>query len=98
MKKKAKPNQIVIEDTIHDITPAYKAGAMAMRQGVSHKANPHEISTQQHWDWDAGHVNESCGEHHRFGLDLIELAPKGQLFDEDPAVTRDQWGEVVRSA
>jgi hypothetical protein len=42
--------------------------------------------------WEAGHCNESAGEHLRFGKDLLAQPKKGILFREDPAVPRDEYG------
>lgn len=83
------PNEIVLSDTIYEMSPAYIEGARAMRAGISWHFNPHRDGSQSHDDWDYGHTHEAAGEHFRFGLDLIEAAATGASYEEDGAVPRD---------
>ncbi len=72
---------------MYHLDAAYRAGARAMRQGIPYGiSNPYRTFTQQHDQFNYGHVNESAGEHIRFGVDVIEAADAGQCFKEYPAV------------
>jgi phage terminase large subunit-like protein len=82
-------NRIVVGDTIHDMTPEYVAGAMALRRGVSHHCNPHRQGSQRLADWSNGHDNEASGEHHRLSRDLIGVVRSGELFEETPSTFFD---------
>lgn len=64
-------NTLVIHDTIYTITPAYVAGAKAMRENVPWHCNPHRQGSQRHHDWDAGHTHEASGFHSIYGVDII---------------------------
>lgn len=88
------PNRLIIGDTIYDITPAYIAGARALRQETPHWANPYEDGTQDAYDWDDGHTNEAAHEHHRFGRDVIAMSPEGLEIAEDPSLPRDEHGNI----
>lgn len=88
-------NTLVIGDTEYALSKAYCDGARALREGVPYNSNPnYGSSSQAHEDWSAGHVNESAGEHFRFGQDLLQVPHNSLRFEEDPAVTRDAHGEV----
>lgn len=80
------PNVLICGDTEYTLTPAYKRGARAMRERIPYRCNPYRHGCQSHEDWNAGHENESAGEHIRFGRDLIEARNAGEWFDADPNV------------
>lgn len=99
----SKSNTLVVHDTEYELTRAYKAGALAFRNSVPNNCNPHRFNTQSHDEWDYGHVNESAGEHFRFGLDLMAQPASGKRFEMDPDVPRtdgadpdDAWVEQQR--
>lgn len=80
---KMKSDTLICGDEMYHIDTAYKAGARAMRQGIPwNVGNPYRDGTQQYDQWSYGHVNESAGEHIRFGVDVIEVAVTGQCFVE----------------
>lgn len=89
------PNTIICGDTIHQMSPAYIAGARACREEVPYRANPYPDGTQRASDWEAGHDNEAAYEHRRFGKDLLAEPPAGTEFAEDPAVRRDEHGNAI---
>lgn len=89
------PNRLLCGDTLYDLTPAYIAGALALRRNTPHWANPYSDDSQEADDWDYGHTNEAAHEHHRFGLDLIHLAPEGTEIGEDASIPRDPHGNVI---
>jgi hypothetical protein len=90
----AKPNQLVIGDTIYSMTPAYIQGAKAMRRETPFHCNPHRSGSQREEDWSYGHDHEAGHEHYRFGKDLLAEPPTGIEFEEDPNVPRDDLYEV----
>jgi hypothetical protein len=92
----SKPNRLLCGDTLYDLTPAYIAGARALRKEVPHWANPYDDDTeeQDYADWDDGHTNEAAHEHHRFGEDVIALPPEGREIEEDPSIPRDEHGNI----
>lgn len=90
----AKPNQLVIGDTIYSMTPAYIEGARALRRDVPYHCNPHRSGSQREDNWNYGHENEGAHEHLRFDKDLLNEAPTGIEFTEDPNVPRDDLYEV----
>ena len=86
-------NTLLLGDTLYHLDAPYRAGALAMRQGIPwNVANPYRYGTQKHDQFDYGHVNESSCEHIRFGVDVIEAAQVGQCFQNDPGVPRDEYG------
>lgn len=88
-----KTNTLICGDTMYHLDAAYRAGAIAMRQRIPYSvANPHRADTQQHDQFDYGHVNESAGEHVRFGVDVIKAQQNGRCFEEDSSVPRDEYG------
>lgn len=87
-------NTLVVHDTEYEINPRYLDGALAFRGGVPYSCNPHRFGTQSHDDWDYGHVNESAGEHFRFGIDIVLSKRAGQRFEMDPSTPRNQCGDV----
>lgn len=89
-----KNNSLVVHDTVYEMNRAYRAGAQAFRNGVPNSCNPHGVYTQAHECWDAGHVNESAGEHFRFELDLLSAPRNGTCFNMDPAVPRENGADV----
>jgi len=109
---KRKVNQLLIGDTLYDLTEAYRNGARACRSETPFWANPHRDGSQRHADWSYGHDNEAGG-HHRVSvtLDVIEARPAGLEFTapeeegplSDPAVpaykayTTD-YDETVRAS
>lgn len=78
---KRKVNQLLIGDTLHELTESYRNGARACRAETPFWANPHRDGSQRHADWAAGHDNEAAG-HHRITvtLDAIEAEPAGLEF------------------
>lgn len=78
---KRKVNQLLIRDTLYDLTEAYCNGARACRSETPFWANPHRDGSQRHADWAHGHDNEAAG-HHRVSvtLDVIEAKPAGLEF------------------
>lgn len=87
-----KTNTLICGDDMYHMDAAYRAGARAMRQLIPYSvANPYRDGTQQHDQFDYGHVNESAGEHIRFGVDVIEVAATGRCFEEDQSVPRDEY-------
>jgi len=90
----AKANQIVFGDTVYEMTPAYIAGAEAMRRNTPYGCNPHRASSTRQDDWNAGHTHEAAFEHFRFGKDLLFEKATGQSFEEDPNTPRDEFGNV----
>lgn len=86
---------IVCGESLHEMTDAYRAGALAMRRNVPWRCNPHRSGSQRADDWAAGHEHEAAGERLRFGLDLVLLRCRGDLMvPEDPEVPRDGDGQV----
>jgi len=87
---KRKVNQLLIGDTLYDLTEAYRNGARACRSETPFWANPHRDGSQRHADWAYGHDNEAAG-HHRVSvtLDVIEAKPEGVEFvaPEEEGVT-----------
>lgn len=92
------PNWINVSGQSYVMTTAYIAGALAMRSGHFYNLNPHKLGSQQHSHWAFGHANECAGEHSRFGEDLLKVVGQGKVFDEDPSVTRDEFGVVMPAA
>ena len=90
----SRDNTLVCGDTEYVLTAAYRRGASALRDGISCNANPFRNGCQSHEEWSNGHINESAGEHVRFGRDLIEAEPAGEYFKEDPEVPREASGDV----
>jgi|TARA_R100000687_G_scaffold81622_1_gene78981 hypothetical protein len=86
----SKSNEVIMGDTVYEMSPAYIDGARAMRRSTTFHANPYSDRSQEHADWDFGHTHEAAGEHFRFGLDLIAQPATGASFEEDPAVPRDE--------
>jgi cobaltochelatase CobT len=78
---KTRPNQLLIGDTLYDLTEAYRNGARACRAETPFWANPHRDGSQRHADWAAGHDNEAAG-HHLVSetVDVIEARPEGVEF------------------
>jgi cobaltochelatase CobT len=78
---KTRPNQLLIGDTLYDLTEAYRNGARACRAETPFWANPHREGSQRHADWAFGHDNEAAG-HHLVNLtvDVIEARPEGVEF------------------
>lgn len=92
----ARRNSLISGDTIFEVSPAYRRGAQACRDGYTFRHNPHRsVMGQSHHDWDAGFGNEESGEHIRFGVDIITAQNAGRMFEEDPAVPRDKDHVVV---
>ena len=89
--RKRQVNQLLVGDTLHDLTEAYRAGARACRAETPFWANPHRDGSQRHADWAAGHDNEAGGLHRvSVTIDAIEARPEGLEFiapeeDADPA-------------
>lgn len=56
---------------------AVRRDAIAMRNSIPCNCNPYGMSTQEYYDWDSGHVNESVG--HRFAdnIDPITFKQNG---------------------
>lgn len=88
-------NRLVIHDTIYDITPAYRQGALDARKNVPHFCNPYREDSQDGWDWDAGHTQEFANEHTRFGIDVITAPPTGREFEMDPDIPQDAHGNAM---
>ena len=75
-----KRNQLRIGDDVYDITVAYKRGAMDMRKSIPYNCNPYRnVYSQDYYDWECGHANESCGEHIRNGVDVIHAPQNGHM-------------------
>ncbi len=89
-------NTLVVHDTEYEMSPAYLRGAQAFRDSVPNNCNPHRFGSAAHDAWDYGHVNESVGEHLRYGEDLLAARKRGMRFEMDPAVPRTALGEVER--
>ena len=51
-----------------------------LRASVPCTYNPYESSTQEHYDWDNGHANESAGYHYADNYDLISAKQNGTTF------------------
>lgn len=81
-------NTIIVHDTQYALSRSYKNGAQAFRNGTPWDHNPHRADSQAYFDWESGHVNDSAGEHFRFGLDVLAERRTGRCFDMDPAVPR----------
>ena len=78
---KRKVNQLLIGDTLYDLTEAYRNGARACRAETPFWANPHRDGSQRHADWAYGHDHEAAGLHKvSVSLDVIEAAPAGIEF------------------
>jgi uncharacterized protein with von Willebrand factor type A (vWA) domain len=78
---KRKMNQLLVGDTLYDLTEAYRAGARACRAETPFWSNPHRDGSQRHADWAAGHDNEAAGLHRvSVTIDAIEAAPAGLEF------------------
>lgn len=79
--RKRKTNQLLIGDTLYDLTEAYRNGARACREETPFWANPHRDGSQRHADWAYGHENEAAGHHLvSVSLDVIEAKPAGLEF------------------
>lgn len=87
-----KVNRILVGDTLYDVTGAYVKGALAMRGSVTHHANPYRGDRAD--EWSQGHDNEAAGEHFRFGRDVLSDPSDGREIGEDPALSRNEYGEV----
>ena len=87
-------NTLVVHDSEYTMTAAYKAGALAFRSSIPNNCNPHRFHSQAHDDWDFGHVNDSAGEHFRFGSDVLAAPRRSQRFEMDPQVPRIDGGDV----
>lgn len=85
-----KNNQIIIGDSSYVVTAAYREGALAMRSQIPWNRCP--LSGERREEWEAGHCNESAGEHIRFGKDLVSQPKQGKVFREDPDVPRTEFG------
>lgn len=97
-KKTSNFNELVCGDTVYEITPAYREGAIALRDNVSYRSNPYPNTGRlcdSHDAWATGHSNEEAGEHFRFGKDIIYANDKGIRFEEDTSVPRDNDGNVL---
>ena len=75
-----KRNQLLVGCDMYDVTAAYRRGALALRASVPCTYNPYESSTQEHYDWDNGHANESAGYHYADNYDLISAKQNGTTF------------------
>lgn len=89
-----KNNTLVVHDCEHTMTRAYREGARAFRRSVPWNCNPYRPDTDGHEAWSDGHVNDSAGEHYRFGKDLVEAPCNGARFEMDASVPRESWGDV----
>lgn len=79
--RKRRTNQLLVGDTVYDLTEAYRNGARACRSETPFRANPHREGSQRHADWAAGHENEASGLHRiSVTLDVVETAPAGAEF------------------
>lgn len=87
-------NTILCDNTLYDVSKAYRDGAIAMRSGITYHANPNRDGSLAHDDWNAGHIHEAARAHIRFNVDIIAAPGQGFLFEEDPTVPRDTQGEV----
>jgi hypothetical protein len=85
-------NEILVGDTLYAVTKAYVDGARAMRASVPHHANPYRGDRAD--EWSQGHDNEAAGEHFRFGRDVLADPSDGREIGEDPALSRNEYGEV----
>jgi hypothetical protein len=83
-----KLNTLVVGENLYEMSKAYREGALAMRNAISFKHNPHPNSIQANYDWENGHMNEAAGEHFRFGIDVIIAPLNGRYFEEDASVPR----------
>lgn len=64
MTGKSRYKELVIDDTVYTLTPAYRAGAQAYKAGTPYNVgNPYRDGSQAWYDWNDGHVNESEGYH-----------------------------------
>jgi len=88
------PNLLIIGDTQYTLDTFYIQGALAMRNAVPCTANPYRSFSGRHDQWNYGHDNEAACEHVRFGADVLAEYPEGKVVREDPAVPRDEHGEV----
>lgn len=78
---KTRTNQLLVGDTLYDLTDAYRNGARACRAETPFWANPHRDGSQRHADWAAGHDNEAAGLHRiSVMIDAIEAKPEGVEF------------------
>lgn len=96
-------NQLIVHDTQYEVGRSYKAGALAFRAGTPNSCNPHRFGSGAHDAWDYGHVNESAGEHFRFGKDVLAEPSRGSHIPMDPDVPRrdgadpdDEWVHAQR--
>ena len=89
-------NTLVVHDTEYEMNAAYLRGAQAMRDSVPNGCNPYRFGSAAHDQWDYGHVNESVGEHLRYGEDLLAAPKRGLRFEMDAAVPRPDGNEVDR--
>lgn len=87
-------NTIVVHDSEYLMNKSYREGAMAFRHSVPWSCNPYRDGTSAYDGWDSGHVNESAGEHFRFGQDLVMAPLTGARFEMDDKVPRIQGGDV----
>lgn len=55
---KRKYKTVTYGDTEYELTPAYRAGAQANRDGVHYHSNPHRRGSRAHDDWNYGYENE----------------------------------------
>lgn len=89
-----KNNIIVVHDSEYVMNQAYLNGAQAFRRSVPWNCNPHREDSEAHEAWSNGHVNDSAGEHYRFGKDLVAVSRNGARFEMDPGVPRQSCGDV----
>lgn len=75
-----KRNRLLVGCDMYDITAAYRRGAIAMRTSVPYNFNPYSSHTQEYYDWDNGHSNESAGFHAADNGDVIDAKQNGMLF------------------
>lgn len=50
--------ELVIDDSSYELTPEYRAGALAFHEGVPWNDNPHREDSYRHDQWIAGHTHE----------------------------------------
>lgn len=75
-----KLNRLLVGCDMYDITAAYRRGAITMRNSIPCNCNPYSMSTQEYYDWDSGHVNESVGYHFADNIDPITFKQNGTTF------------------
>lgn len=57
--------RLIIGDTMYEVDKYYVAGALAYERGIPWYCNPHRDGSYRHAQWNAGHENESAGDHER---------------------------------